>query len=145
MIRYHIEQIPFKLAKKQVITNWIKSVISFESNHQMVPGDINIILCSDEYLLEINKKFLSHDYFTDIITFDYCEGKRISGDLFISVDTVEANSSTYGTLFHNELYRVIIHGVLHLLGYNDKSKDEIIAMKEAEDRALQNLLILING
>ena len=99
-------------------------------------GEISIIFCSDSYLLEINKKYLGHDYYTDIITFDYCEQNRISGDLFISVDTVKANAEFYNVAFHDELHRVIIHGVLHLLKEDDMTPTQQQQMRVAEERAL---------
>lgn len=96
-------------------------------------GDINIIFCSDNYILDVNMKYLQHDYFTDIITFDYCEKKVLSGDLFISVDSVRENSVYYGTEFEDELNRVIVHGLLHLIGYDDDSEDDIKVMREKEN------------
>ena len=96
-------------------------------------GDINIIFCSDNYILDINQRYLGHDYFTDIITFDYCEGDKLNGDLFISVDSVRENSLEYGTEFENELNRVIVHGILHLIGYDDHCDDDIALMRKKED------------
>ena len=96
-------------------------------------GDINIIFCSDNYILDINIKYLQHDYFTDIITFDYCEGKKLSGDLFISIDSVRENSEHYGTEFADELNRVMVHGVLHLIGYDDHTEEDIKVMRSKED------------
>ncbi len=100
---------------------------------------IAIILCSDEYLLDINKKFLSHDYYTDIITFDYTEGKRISGELYISIDRVKENAKQLGVSFPNELHRVMIHGVLHLCGYKDKTRKDREMMRTKEDQKLKML------
>lgn len=96
-------------------------------------GDINIIFCSDNYILDVNVKYLQHDYFTDIITFDYCEGNILSGDLFISIDSVRENALEYCTDFNEELHRVIVHGVLHLIGYDDHSEQEKKVMREKED------------
>jgi len=96
-------------------------------------GEISIILCSDKYLLEINIEYLKHSYYTDIITFNYVEGNVISGDLFISVDRVKENSTKFITGFIKELYRVIFHGILHLIGYNDKTEEEQKIMREKED------------
>ena len=96
-------------------------------------GDISIIFCSDNYILDVNQQYLQHDYFTDIITFDYCEGDRISGDLFISVDSVRENSIEYNTDFADELNRVIVHGVLHLIGYDDHCDEDITVMRKKED------------
>lgn len=96
-------------------------------------GDIVIALCSDSYILETNKEFLQHDYFTDIITFDYSEGEKLSGDLLISVDTVRSNATKYKVDFENELLRVVIHGVMHLCGYKDKSAEQAKIMRQKED------------
>ena len=96
-------------------------------------GNISIIFCSDNYVLDINQKYLQHDYFTDIITFDYCEGDRLSGDLFISVDSVRENSVEFGTEFKDELNRVIIHGLLHLVGYDDHTEKDIKLMRSKEN------------
>ncbi len=136
MIRYFQEQTSFSLKSKLVVKKWIKSVI--EQYGKRV-GDINFIFCSDPYLLEINKQFLGHDYYTDIITFDYCDGKIVAGDIYISIDTVEANAVEYSQTFENELHRVIIHGVLHLLGEDDHSEEDIKSMRAAEDKALAEL------
>ena len=96
-------------------------------------GDISIIFCSDNYILDVNMKYLQHDYFTDIITFDYCEGSVLSGDLFISIDSVRDNADFYGTEFTDELNRVIVHGLLHLIGYDDHSDSEQKLMRSKED------------
>jgi rRNA maturation RNase YbeY len=96
-------------------------------------GQISIIFCSDHYILDVNQKYLQHDYFTDIIAFDYCEGDRLSGDLFISVDTVRENALEYGTEFKDELNRVIVHGLLHLIGYDDHSEEDISEMRSKEN------------
>ena len=98
-------------------------------------GELTLIFCSDDYLLDINVRHLNHDYFTDIITFDYTD-EDVSGDLFISVERVRENAESHKTEFVNELYRVIVHGVLHLLGYNDKSEEEVALMRKREDVAL---------
>lgn len=136
MIRYFKEETNFNLKSKSVIRNWIKSVIEERGKSCR---DINIIFCSDPYLLQMNKQYLGHDYYTDIITFDYCEGANVSGDIYISVDTVSANAVEYGQTFEKELHRVIIHGVLHLLGFDDHSDEQIQQMRAAEDAALLQL------
>lgn len=100
-------------------------------------GDISIIFCSDNYILDVNIKYLHHDYFTDIITFDYCEGNVLSGDLFISIDSVRENAVEYGTEFEDELNRVIVHGVLHLIGYDDHTEEDQKEMRSKEDYYLQ--------
>ncbi len=115
------------------LTNWISKVCLSE-NHQL--GDISIIFCSDEYLLEMNRIHLDHDYYTDIITFDYTDNQIVSGDLFISVDRVRENASDFNVSFQHELHRVMIHGVLHLCGYKDKSDDEEKLMRSKENNAL---------
>ena len=102
-------------------------------------GDIDIVFCSDEFLLEINKDFLSHDYFTDIITFGESDSEQvISGELYISVDRVKENATTFKTSIDHELHRVIFHGLLHLCGYGDKSKKEIAIMRQKEEQYLSN-------
>lgn len=100
-------------------------------------GDVSIIFCSDNYILDVNMKYLQHDYFTDIITFDYCEGNKISGDLFISIDSVRENSSFYGSTFEDELDRVMVHGILHLIGYDDHSDEDIAVMRQKESYYMQ--------
>ena len=130
MISYYSEDIKFNLKGKQLNNKWLKMVIESEIKK---PGDISLIFCSDRYILDVNMKYLQHDYFTHIITFDYCEGKKLSGDLFISIDTVKDNSSFYGSTFEDELNRVIVHGVLHLIGYDDHSDSDIEIMRSKED------------
>lgn len=120
-----------------VLKKWIISEIELKGYK---PGNINYIFCSDEYLLEMNKKHLNHDYYTDIITFNYCENDLISGDMYISTDRIKENSILLGTQ-QSEYYRVIIHGVLHLLGYNDDTLDESKEMRKQEDDALMRLKI----
>ena len=99
-------------------------------------GEIAYIFCSDEKILEVNRQYLQHDYYTDIITFDYCEGNRLSGDLFISLETVKTNSEQFNTPYEEELHRTIIHGILHLCGINDKGPGEREIMEAAENKAL---------
>ena len=98
---------------------------------------ISIIFCSDDYLLKINQDYLNHDYFTDIITFDYCEGNSVSGDLFISIDMIRANAEKFGVEFIDELHRVIIHGVMHLVGFKDKTDEEAQVMRTQENYWLE--------
>ncbi|MBQ9400430.1 MAG: rRNA maturation RNase YbeY [Bacteroidales bacterium] len=130
MVRYFTEDTDFKFKGKLLNNKWYKFVAESEVRKL---GDINVIFCSDNYLLDINIKYLHHDYFTDIITFDYSEGKTISGDLFISVDSVKENAVFYKTEFEEELNRVLVHGVLHLIGYDDHSEDEIATMRSKEN------------
>ncbi len=103
-------------------------------------GPINLIFCDDDKILEVNKEYLSHDYYTDIITFDYSLNQIISGDLFISIDRVKENANRYSKTFENELMRVVFHGVLHLCGYNDKSEEEVVVMRSKEDYYLTQLV-----
>ncbi len=130
MIRFNIEDVSLKLMQRTALKQWIKSVV--EAERKKV-GEVNFIFCSDEYLLSINKEFLSHDYYTDVISFDYTEGDCIGGDIFISVDTVRANAITYKEDFNAELQRVMVHGILHFCGYGDASDSEKGVMKEKED------------
>ena len=115
------------------LTNWISKVCIIE-NYNL--GDISLIFCSDEYLLDMNRTHLDHDYYTDIITFDYTDNQIVSGDLFISIDRVRDNATDFNVSFEHELHRVIIHGVLHLCGYKDKSDDEEKLMRTKENNAL---------
>ena len=130
MISFFVEDVDFTFKAKTLTKQWLRLVA--ESEIRRV-GDINIIFCSDNYILDINQRYLQHDYFTDIITFDYCEGDKLSGDLFISVDSVRENSIEYGTEFPDELNRVIVHGVLHLIGYDDHTDDDIAMMRKKEN------------
>ena len=122
----------FDLSKLNVESNIEKLV----TNEDRTLGDVNYILCSDAYLLDINRQYLNHDYYTDVISFDYCEDNVISGDVFISVDTVADNAKEYGVTFEKELARVMIHGVLHFVGYNDKSDEEVPVMRAKENQYL---------
>lgn len=115
---------------------WIRDIAS---KHGKTIGEIAYVFCDDAKILEVNRQYLGHDYYTDIITFDYCEDDKLSGDIFISLDTVKSNSVTYGTEYYDELTRVIIHGILHLCGYKDKSDDESRAMRALEDEAVAAL------
>ncbi|HET6556357.1 MAG TPA: rRNA maturation RNase YbeY [Prolixibacteraceae bacterium] len=135
-VQYFSEDIPSPKIRKRIITHWIKNTITAENK---IPGDLSFIFCSDAYLLEVNKQYLNHDYFTDIITFDYVEDQVISGDIFISCDRVKENAAQFNTGFENELHRIIIHGVLHLLGYKDKSKKDKLLMTNKEDYFLKML------
>ena len=132
-ITFQAENVALPNIKKRATSNWIK-VITEEYGKKA--GDISYIFCDDAKILEINQTYLHHDFYTDIITFDYSEGDRISGDIFISIDTVRSNAEKYGTNFDDELHRVIIHGILHLCGLMDKSEADGKKMREAEDKAL---------
>ena len=136
MITYQTEGVEMPNIKKRETTAWIKAVA--ETYGKKV-GEIASIFCSDEKKLEVNRQFLQHDYYTDIITFDYCEGNRLSGDLFISLDTVRTNAEQFDAAYDTELHRVIIHGILHLCGINDKGPGEREIMEAAENKALDML------
>lgn len=138
MINFHVEDIDFKLQQKLKLKNWLKSVIEAEG---FVLGDINYVFCSDEYLLKINVEYLDHDYLTDIITFDNSEDEDlIEGDIFISIDRVVDNAKTFQVSTEHELRRVLVHGVLHLCGYLDKTDEEEKLMREKENHYLQLFL-----
>lgn len=130
MISYYFQDTDFKFRDRRKTNEWLK--LAAESEIRRI-GNISIIFCSVNYVLDINQKYLQHDYFTDIITFDYCEGDRLSGDLFISVDSVRENSVEFGTEFKDELNRVIIHGLLHLVGYDDHTEKDIKLMRSKEN------------
>jgi rRNA maturation RNase YbeY len=132
-ITFQAENTGFPKIKKRETANWIKSVAK---SYGKQAGDISYLFCTDEKILEVNRRYLQHDFYTDIITFDYSESDRISGDIFISLETVLSNSQKYRVRFEEELCRVIIHGILHLCGQNDKSETEAVEMRKAEDTAL---------
>ncbi|MDD5976721.1 MAG: rRNA maturation RNase YbeY [Bacteroidales bacterium] len=129
-------QTNYPLKARTKIKQWIKQVIEAKGKKT---GNITYIFCDDEYLLEVNKQYLQHDYYTDVITFDYVENDLISGDIFISTDRVRENALAFGSSETEELHRVIIHGALHLLGLKDKSEKEASQMRQAENEALKLL------
>ncbi|MDR0938138.1 MAG: rRNA maturation RNase YbeY [Mediterranea sp.] len=133
-VTYQTEGVRMPHIKKRETTEWIKRVAATYGKRV---GEIAYVFCSDEKILEVNRQYLRHDYYTDIITFDYSEGDRLSGDLFISLDTIRTNAGQFGTAYDEELRRVIIHGVLHLCGINDKGPGEREVMEAAENKALQ--------
>lgn len=122
--------------RKRILYDWIKRVIISEKKS---PGEVSIVLCSDGFLLDMNNQFLKHNYYTDIITFDYSDKEVISGELYISVERVKENASIFNKSFDNELQRVIIHGVLHLCGYKDKTRKDQELMRKKEDQKLKLL------
>ena len=130
MIRFFSEDVRFDFNQKLLTKRWLKLVAEAEQRNI---GDINIIFCSDPYILDINIQYLQHDYYTDIITFDYCQGDVLSGDLFISIDSVRDNSFEFSSSFNDELNRVIVHGLLHLIGYDDHKDEDITVMRSKED------------
>ncbi|MCQ2285336.1 MAG: rRNA maturation RNase YbeY [Bacteroidales bacterium] len=129
MILFNTET-SFQLKQKKVYKEWIKSSAENEGKKC---GDINYIFNDDEQLLKVNQQFLNHDFYTDIITFDYSEGEIISGDIYISIDRVKENANTYNVDFQTELLRVLIHGIMHLCGYKDKSENEAKLMRQKEE------------
>jgi len=132
-ISFHNEDIAFVLPQKRLYKQWIEQTVL---SHGKTVGELTYVFCSDEYLLEMNKTYLQHDYYTDIITFDYSEENNISGDLFISVDRVKDNALKIGVSLQNEMQRVVIHGVLHLCGFKDKEKTDVEIMRKMEEKAL---------
>ncbi len=135
-ITYDKEHSKIKMPKikKRNVSAWIKKVAEL---HGKKVGDLSYLFCSDDHILEVNKEYLQHDYYTDIITFDYTEGDVISGDMVISVDTIATNAEKFNTSFESEFFRVVIHGVLHLCGINDKGPGEREIMEKHEDEALE--------
>ena len=133
MITYHAEGIKMPAIKRRETTAWIKAVAA---TYGRKVGEIGYLFVNDEKILEVNNEYLGHDYYTDIITFDYDEGNQINGDLVTSLETVRSNAELFGKPYEEELYRVIIHGVLHLCGINDKGPGERELMEAAENRAL---------
>jgi len=138
-IHFYCEDIHFVLRNKTIIRRWIYETCLL---HERKASRINYIFCSNSKIIEINKSFLNHNYYTDIISFDYSEAKKVSGDIYISVDAVYLNSVQFKTSFYDELHRVIIHGVLHFLGKNDKSAAQIKEMRNAENQAIKKLNII---
>ncbi|MDR2802163.1 MAG: rRNA maturation RNase YbeY [Prevotellaceae bacterium] len=134
MIAFHFLSVKFKLPRRRLLKSWLKALA--EAGGKRV-GELSVIFCSDEELLSINRRYLQHDYFTDIITFDYSHGNNLSGDMFISYDTVCANAHTYRQSFDNELHRVMAHGLLHLCGYRDATAREQKQMRSMENKCLK--------
>jgi rRNA maturation RNase YbeY len=141
-ISYASEGISKPVLNYTIISKWLKSVIKNSGNRI---GELTYIFCDDDYLKDINIKYLSHDYFTDIISFDYSEGSIISGDFFISLDRVKDNSQIYGNSVEEELLRVIIHGLLHLLGSNDTNEEEMEIMRKRESECILMYKDILNG
>lgn len=133
MITYNAEGVKLPKIGKRDTTRWIKAVAA---THNRKVGEIGYMFVNDEKILEVNNEYLGHDYYTDVITFDYCEGNILNGDIVISLDTVCTNAEKFGKTYEDELYRVIIHGVLHLCGINDKGPGEREIMEENENKAL---------
>ncbi len=133
MITYNTDGVRMPHIKRRATTAWIKAVAK---SYGKTVGEIGYMFVDDEKILEVNNEYLGHDYYTDIITFDYCEGDTLNGDLVISLDTVRSNAEKFNKDYDEELHRVIIHGVLHLCGINDKGPGEREIMEQAENRAL---------
>jgi len=132
MINYHYE-VDFVLDSEESFSDWIVKIITTEN---YVSGELNFIFCDDAYLHKINVEYLDHDTYTDIITFDYREGNNISGDVFISVERIRENSEVYKTTFDAELKRVMAHGVLHIMGYKDKTDQDAALMRNKEEEKM---------
>ena len=132
-IRFSVQSVDFDLQEPQKVRKWLAEVIRRRGKSV---GNINYLFCDDEYLLGVNRQYLDHDTYTDIITFDYVAGGLISGDILISIDRVGENATKFGVPFEHELHRVVVHGVLHLLGQGDKSDDEAREMRRQEEEAL---------
>ncbi|HCB90036.1 MAG TPA: rRNA maturation RNase YbeY [Porphyromonadaceae bacterium] len=135
-ITFQADKINFPKIRKGDIKNWIKRVAA---SYGKTIGEVNYLFCTDDKILEVNTQYLSHDFYTDIITFDYSEGDKISGDIIISLETVRTNSQKYSTDFTEELHRVIIHGILHMCGIDDKSETASLNMRKAENQALEQI------
>jgi len=135
-IHFFSEDCNFTLNNEQLIQKWVSFVLH---KHEFQVGDLNYIFTSNSEILKINKQFLQHDYFTDIITFNYCKDDIVSGDIYISVDTVADNAKEYADSFLDELHRVIIHGILHLIGFNDATDEQKKIMRQKEDECLADL------
>lgn len=135
-ITFQSEGVDHPQINETELLSWIESVAK---KHDREAGEISYLFCDDEKILEVNQQYLDHDFYTDIITFDYSEGNTISGDIIISLQTVESNSQMYQTDYSEELHRVIIHGILHLCGLKDSTEEDEKAMRDAENRALEML------
>ncbi|WP_298303311.1 rRNA maturation RNase YbeY [Flavobacterium sp.] len=133
MISFNYE-LEFQLENEEQFSSWISNVILSENKKE---GDINYIFCDDEYILEINKQYLDHDYYTDIISFDYSVGNELHGDIFVSIERVRENAIEFEVTFDEELKRVLAHGVLHYCGYKDKTEEEELIMRSKEDEKIK--------
>ena len=136
MITYNVIDVKMPEISHRETTKWVRAVAA---SYGKRVGEVAYVSCNDDKILEVNRQYLKHDYFTDIITFDYCEGDMLSGDLFISLDTVRTNAELFHKTYDDELHRVIIHGILHLVGINDKGPGEREIMEAAENKALDLL------
>jgi probable rRNA maturation factor len=132
-IVYKAEEVRRPKLRYRIISNWLKQVVS---KFDFITGDLSFIFCSDEYLKTINSKYLNHDYYTDIVTFDYCEDRIVSGDMFISIDRVAENAGLFQCNVDDEFLRVMVHGLLHLLDFNDSTDSEKVIMREKENECI---------
>lgn len=139
MIRFTADSIEMPALDERKVTRWIKSVAA---EYGFAVGNITYIFCSDERELAVNREFLGHDYYTDVITFDYSTASTLNGDIFISLDTVRSNAEMVGTSFEHELHRILIHGVLHLTGQGDKTPETKAQMTEKEEKALAKISLI---
>lgn len=135
-IHFFSETDRFKFNKKRIASKWLKEVIK---TYQKQTGEISVIFCTDEQLLEINQRYLKHFYYTDVITFNYNQDSFINGDIYISIDRIFENAAKFGETFDKELFRVIVHGILHLLGFDDKKPKEQEKMRELENFHLKDI------
>ena len=141
-VTFHAEGVDFPAIDKKKVADWIRSVAK---EYGKKTGEIAYLFCNDNKILAVNQQFLGHDYYTDIITFDYSEEDCLSGDIFVSIDTVRSNADLYRVSYQEELHRVVIHGILHLCGMKDESEQEKEEMREAENRALEKLTFLLSS
>ena len=133
MISYNTDNVKMPALKRRATNAWIRTVAA---RYGKKVGEVVYIFCDDAKILEVNRQYLQHDYYTDIITFDYCEGDTLHGDIFVSLDTVCSNAAEFGTTFDNELHRILIHGILHLCGQADKTPEARAEMTRKENDAL---------
>ena len=133
MISYNTDNVKMPALKRRATNAWIRAVAA---RYGKQVGDVAYIFCDDAKILEVNRQYLQHDYYTDIITFDYCEGNTLHGDIFVSLDTVRSNAAEFGATFNNELHRILIHGILHLCGQADKTPEARAEMTHKENEAL---------
>lgn len=142
MLKIFYKDVKFRLRKTKEIKNWIVQVIRSEEKE---PGDLSFIFVNDKYIRKINKEFLAHDYYTDVIAFDYGEGKIIKGEIYIGIETIRRNTKIYRSTLKNEILRVMIHGVLHLIGYNDTNEIEKKEIRRKEDEYIKKFSKGKNG
>ena len=134
MVRFVVENTVMPALDEPRVEHWLRRVAA---SYGFALGDITYIFCNDERILEVNRQFLGHDYYTDVITFDYSTPTRVSGDIYISLDTVRSNAETEGVDWLTELHRILVHGVLHLTGQGDKTPESKAVMTEKENKALE--------